>query len=49
MLIFKLEDSLPKLNIKSLNLPQTDSDKEAFKLKVKEYIASGTGSKLDIL
>lgn len=38
MLIFRINDCLPKLRVRSLSLPETEEDKEKFKEKVAEYL-----------
>ena len=38
MLIFRINDCLPKLKIRTLALPETDENKERFKEKVLEYL-----------
>ena len=49
MLIFKIKNALPKLRIKSLALPESESDKVKFQDLVKEHINVGTGRKIEIL
>ena len=49
ILIFKIRNALPKLRIKTITLPETDEKREDFKNKISHYIASGSGSKINIL
>ena len=52
MLIFRINDALPKLRVKTLRLPDSTADKEAFRSKVAHYVAEGMAAgkhKLDIL
>ena len=48
MLIFRIRNAIPKLRVKTISLPETEEKREQFKTKVSEYIAAGTGSKIDI-